>query len=454
MSAKALQYKDAGNLAFRQQNWPLSLAQYSLAIQLDPSVSTFPLNRSAVHLKLNNWAEAEKDATRALDLEGGVGAKALFRRGLARRVQGGAKLEAAKHDFEEAIKQGGGTDVEEELASLVKELESKDKGEKEIEQPAEKAKKTDGAAQKSKATSSTTPSKERLRAALSSKPSAPAPNPASSASTETAPSSISSAAAPAPSNGKSSDLLRPVSTRRLTPSSPSTPSTAPSPASSAPPAPDPPAATLSTSFCTPKNAFAAKKTARAVKEALPFRPSPSSALSPSTVSAPPPPPAAVPHPPPPVSTPPLSTLPPPVPTSLPLPPAQSSSQSIPPPTSPTALESLFLSHPPSSPFLLSAVRSLPTSLPPSPSKTLREWTGDGLTPDLLSSILSVLPSPSPSRSGEEGEDWCYELLRALPSCKRWDSAVLFLGEGEKAVVREWVAEREREVEKVRKAWGL
>lgn len=83
-----------GNAAFNAGNYDLALANYSTAIQLDPSVSTYALNRAAVHLKLSNWKDAERDSSTALELDGGANRKALYRRGLARKGLG--KLSAAK----------------------------------------------------------------------------------------------------------------------------------------------------------------------------------------------------------------------------------------------------------------------------------------------------------------------------------------------------------------------
>lgn len=83
-----------GNAAFKSLDYPLALSHYSTAIALDPSVSTYPLNRSLVHLKLSHWNDAERDATTAIDLDGGANVKALFRRGLARKGKG--KLVEAK----------------------------------------------------------------------------------------------------------------------------------------------------------------------------------------------------------------------------------------------------------------------------------------------------------------------------------------------------------------------
>ncbi|GEM11377.1 TPR-repeat containing protein [Rhodotorula toruloides] len=94
MPSKAEELKAAGNAAFKAGNYDLALANYTTAIQLDPSVSTYALNRAAVHLKLANWRDAERDSTTALKLDGGANPKALYRRGLARKGLG--KLSAAK----------------------------------------------------------------------------------------------------------------------------------------------------------------------------------------------------------------------------------------------------------------------------------------------------------------------------------------------------------------------
>lgn len=77
-----------GNAAFASGSLELALANFTTALQLDPSVAAYPLNRAAVHLKLRNWAAAEKDATTAANLDGGSNPKALFRRALARRHLG------------------------------------------------------------------------------------------------------------------------------------------------------------------------------------------------------------------------------------------------------------------------------------------------------------------------------------------------------------------------------
>ncbi|GAA6017380.1 hypothetical protein JCM10207_005615 [Rhodosporidiobolus poonsookiae] len=475
MSSKAEQAKAAGNAAVKLQNYPLALAHYDTAIALDPSVHTYPLNRALVHLRLERFADAERDATTALELEGGVGVKALFRRAQARKALG--KLDAARRDLEEAKKQGAGEDVDRELALLVQELGAKEKeNQPQVQAQAGKAKVGQNGAEKPAPTSaakpppkptpsSSSPSTERLRAAL-----APSPSPS-----PTAP----SPAVPSPADG----LLRPVSSRRLTPSSSSSPS---------------PSAISPTPAAAPQmekaSSFAAKKSARDARQAQPHRAaaSPASSSSPST-TAPAPAPAPEPAPiaalaptfaaapsPAPASAPAAARPAPPVPSAAPAPSSPSRPPASAPPSyplssparfavsapssaaaplSPTALESLFLSHPspasPSSaPILLGAVRALPFSSP----RALREWAGDGgLTPDLLSALLGVVSCALDAAEGAgAGEDarWTYELLSALPACRRWDSAVMFLTEEERRVVERVCEEREAEVRRVRGAWGV
>ncbi|GAA6033570.1 hypothetical protein JCM8097_001460 [Rhodosporidiobolus ruineniae] len=458
MYTKAEQSKDAGNAAFRKSNFPLALAHYSTAIQLDPSVATYPLNRAAVHLKLGDFAAADKDATKALDLEGGVNPKALFRRGMARRGMG--KKDAARKDFELAKQQGAGAEVDKELASLMEELKFKENQPPKKEEkpkdvkPASPAKPASPSQAATASTASASPTTERLRAALAS----PAKSPkATSPASSSAPSTAST-----PSTYDSSDLLRPVSSRRLTPAASSPP------ASTAAPAVEP-VSTPALSAAVAPSGFAAKKSARDARQAQPFlRPSPSAspASSPLASSANPSPAPPSPSPSPLARAPPASPLPPPVPTaSSPLPPTPAAASPAPAPAaslipSPTALESLFLSTPPGHPSRLAALQALPTALDGPTS--LRSWMGDGgLGPELLSLMLEELGRPSPASDGDGDKDgaeadwhWRYALLRALPTCKRWDSAVLFLSEAEREVVRGAVGRVEEEVRRVRGAWGI
>ncbi|BGP03953.1 TPR_REGION domain-containing protein [Rhodotorula toruloides] len=432
MPSKAEELKAAGNAAFKAGNFDLALANYSTAIQLDPSVSTYALNRAAVHLKLSNWRDAERDSTTALELDGGANPKALYRRGLARKGLG--KLSAAKEDFEEARRQGAGDDVAKELAALVKQLDlsgTKANGAKEA--------KTNGVAKPAAmskppqpspaASSSSSPSTERLRAAL-----APPPSSSSSSSSQTP---------------KSDGLLTPVSTRRLTPADRS----APSPAS----VPTDPLASTSTSKSEPArtNSFAAKKEARQAREQQPYRAQPP--LSPPAAAA---------------SAAPLATQSPPshesAAAALATSPTPSASDSTPtsflrpppPPAprgaaSPTSLETHFFSTAPCDPSRLAILRALDSS-------RMRDWMGDGLTPDLLSAMLGeVLPLFEGEAASDEvqrkrdGElDWVVPLLQGLTECRRWDSAVMFLEEREREGIKRMLDEAEGRIARVRKGWGL
>lgn len=42
-----------GNTAVKLGDWQLALANYNTAMQIDPSIYTYPLNASLMHLKLN-----------------------------------------------------------------------------------------------------------------------------------------------------------------------------------------------------------------------------------------------------------------------------------------------------------------------------------------------------------------------------------------------------------------
>ncbi|BGP58550.1 hypothetical protein JCM8202_001214 [Rhodotorula sphaerocarpa] len=444
--SKAEQYKQKGNTAFVSGDYPLALANFNTAIELDPSVAAYPLNRAAVYLKQREWARAEKDASTALELDGGANPKALFRRATARRQLG--KLQLARQDLEEAKRQGAGADVDKELASLVESLnvngnEPHDAPEAMGEAP-------------SRLTS------ERLRAALDSKP-------------------RSSSSAPAGANGRTpeaggNDLMKSVSTRRLSPAA--TAATAPkldaAPAGGPEAVPPPPAAQVA----TPAGAlsFGAKKEARMAKQkeaaaaAARFAPAASASETPtpvaSTSAA-----AAAPLPAPPPST----TLESPHPRSTLLPPSPapvSTSLRTHPTSSPTALEAHFLALPAPNPQRLAAVRALAHKYPPSPSPehqpvrtTLREWMGPaGLTPDLLSDIVGEVvalvepgsalhPHPAPLTAAPD-LGWAVSLLEGLSTCQRWDSASLFLSAEERAGVGRILEREKARLDAIGRAWGV
>ncbi|BGO96113.1 hypothetical protein NBRC10512_002945 [Rhodotorula toruloides] len=424
MASKAEELKAAGNAAFKAGNFDLALANYSTAIQLDPSVSTYALNRAAVHLKLSNWRDAERDSTTALELDGGANPKALYRRGLARKGLG--KLSGAKEDFEEARRQGAGDDVAKELAALVKQLS--------LSGTQANGAKTNGAAAKPAAaskplpspspvaSSSSSPSTERLRAAL-----APPASSSSSFSQST----------------KSDGLLTPVSTRRLTPADRFAPS--PSPVPSNPPASTSP----SKSEPVRTNCFAAKKEARQAREQQPYRAQPPPTSSPSATASSPPPPdpcsesAAAAS---------LASFAPSTAASFLRPPPPPAPRAA---ASPTSLETHFFSTAPGDPSRLAILRALD-------SHRMRDWMGDGLTPDLLSAMLGeVLPlfqgdaATDAAQRKRDGElDWVVPLLQGLTECRRWDSAVMFLEEREREGVKRVLDEAQGRIARVRKGWGL
>ncbi len=56
-------------LYFNLQNWPKALEDYDLAIQLDPNVGEYWINRGAVYAMLGNFQQAEQDMTQGITLD-------------------------------------------------------------------------------------------------------------------------------------------------------------------------------------------------------------------------------------------------------------------------------------------------------------------------------------------------------------------------------------------------
>ncbi|POY72213.1 hypothetical protein BMF94_4719 [Rhodotorula taiwanensis] len=456
MASKGEQYKQQGNAAFLKGQLALALASYTTAIQLDPSVAAYPLNRAAVYLKQSEWVRAEKDATTALELDGGNNVKALYRRATARRHTG--KLELAQQDLEQAKSQGGGADVDKELA-IVLELRGTAKSGTNggTTQPVNGK---EGEAAPSQQNGNSRLSSDRLRAALAEPSSAAAPP--SSSSTSTA------------------GLMNAVSTRRLKP-------TAASAATS-------PIANDSKSAANGGvNSFAAKKEARLAKHrpviavaesgsrqetALVSKPNVTAADQPSPAAAPP---VAS------TSTRPQSLSPtrPPRSVLVATPPSAAASTLLyhtAATSFPTALEAHFLAHPQrGDPVRLAAVRELAQRYPASAARrspraltedsklskepsTLRDWMGPaGLTPDLLSELLAEVDALYPPASAStrasigdhEGDlDWVVELLEALPTCQRWDSASLFLATDEKKAVMRVLDRAKARLDRISTSWGV
>ncbi|KAF9294353.1 RNA polymerase II-associated protein 3 [Linnemannia elongata] len=92
--------KEKGNELFKKGLYVKAIEHYSASIALDPSNSVLPINRAMALLKLERFAEAERDCTLGLKLDS-KNVKALWRRGIARRSLG--RVDEAKKDFETAL---------------------------------------------------------------------------------------------------------------------------------------------------------------------------------------------------------------------------------------------------------------------------------------------------------------------------------------------------------------
>ncbi|GAA5971689.1 hypothetical protein JCM8115_002184 [Rhodotorula mucilaginosa] len=487
-STKAEQYKQAGNAAFAERDLDLALANFSTAIQLDPATAAYPLNRAAVYLKLREWTRAERDATTALELDGGVNLKAWFRRAVARRNLG--RFELAKQDLEDAKRHGAGADVDAELALVLQQLgpataepgRNEKLNTKQFPTPPSQA-----------PPSSAAPTSDRLRAALAK----PASSSSSSSSNSPSLAPYSSTSTPAK---RDDDWLNAVSTRRLTKTQEGE-------------EPTPITKTTATTLPTKSAAassFAAKKEARlarekelmiaaARRENRDHDASSSSSVTrltttttaPVTVtvsessSTPPPPPVPSTS----SSTTPISGTSPRAPTQATITTttmsssssSSSSSTMIAICNSPTALEAHFLALnarqiPRGNPERYGPLRRLALDRERSRSAagsgsggggTWREWMGQaGLTPDLLSEVVGEVVALFPPSSDDDDDDdrgdqqqqqhleWVLSLLEGLTTCHRWDSASLFLSTEEREAVKRVLERARRRLDAVAGKWGV
>ncbi|KAI8082578.1 uncharacterized protein B0P05DRAFT_537577 [Gilbertella persicaria] len=92
--------KAKGNDYFAKKDFKNAIACYGKAIDLDPTVPVYFVNRAMAYLKINSFLEAEKDCTRGLELQP-KNVKALWRRGIALRELG--RIEEARKDFEKGL---------------------------------------------------------------------------------------------------------------------------------------------------------------------------------------------------------------------------------------------------------------------------------------------------------------------------------------------------------------
>jgi thioredoxin len=81
-AAKAVEHKDAGNKAFKDGDKERALAEFTRAMELDPSNAVYASNRSMVFASLERFEEALEDGERAVALKPDWG-KAHSRVGLA-----------------------------------------------------------------------------------------------------------------------------------------------------------------------------------------------------------------------------------------------------------------------------------------------------------------------------------------------------------------------------------
>lgn len=198
-NAKAL--KEAGNNAFRNGRYDEAVTCYSECMKADPSESTYPLNRSMAYLKMQKYAEAERDATKSLNLLPSGNTKALFRRATARKALN--KLDEAKADLQAALKEEpANATIKADLEELKVLLAKRVKGGPTAPTPnGTKSAGNSGQTKPSTATSTASPKEDTRQSSLS----------------EQKRSALKAAIAPetqSASSGRSA-FLNPVATRRL-----------------------------------------------------------------------------------------------------------------------------------------------------------------------------------------------------------------------------------------------
>ena len=93
-------HKDLGNAAFKTGEYESAIEHYTRSLREDGETAVAYANRSMSYLKLERWAEAERDASAALKMDASY-LKAHQRRGVARRRLG--KFLEATMDYENAL---------------------------------------------------------------------------------------------------------------------------------------------------------------------------------------------------------------------------------------------------------------------------------------------------------------------------------------------------------------
>lgn len=97
---KAEAEKAKGNDYFVKKDYKNAILYYGKAIDLDPTVPVYFVNRAMAYLKTNRFLEAEKDCSRGIQLQP-KNVKALWRRGIALRELG--RINEARKDFETGL---------------------------------------------------------------------------------------------------------------------------------------------------------------------------------------------------------------------------------------------------------------------------------------------------------------------------------------------------------------
>lgn len=100
-SAKALEFKNEGNVFIKDKQYTEAMEQYNKAIELDATQSIYFSNRALAHLKLDNFQSSLNDCNDALRLNP-KNIKACHRRGLA--YVGLLEFKKAKIDLTDLLK--------------------------------------------------------------------------------------------------------------------------------------------------------------------------------------------------------------------------------------------------------------------------------------------------------------------------------------------------------------
>lgn len=160
---KAQAAKQKGNDAFGRKQWAEAVGFYSAAHFADPTEPTYPLNRAMAYIKLEKYADAERDCTTALSLSPN-NVKALYRRATAK--VGADKLQEALQDYEAVLRLDPGN--VEAKAGLAKALEAVESAKSRRTETIDMRKATTGASGASqKASSANVPTAESYSAAPS-----------------------------------------------------------------------------------------------------------------------------------------------------------------------------------------------------------------------------------------------------------------------------------------------